>query len=461
MGKRKFAKKIFAACVAAALCAGLAMPASAVFNNLLRDVTGLTGRSEIFLLVSLDDGSVIFSQNEHTRTAPASLTKFITAAVALEQLDDITEPVTVHAEDLAPVRGTAHSDLRDGEQVSAEHLIAAMLLHNASDAAQALAAHIAGSAEDFVPLMNDFAARAGAENTNFANVHGLDEDGHYTTAHDLALMVRHALRRDFPGSAVLERISGSLRHTVPESNLRGPRHLVNFNHITNRYRPHYFMPQAFAGKTGHTAAAGRCVLVTAQQAGFRYLAVVLQGQDAALTPGGPVRNTAKTDARVLINWAFANIRMQQVAETDRAVAEIPVELARGTDHVQLMPAQAVFAFVPQGVHAGNVLIEPIADTMPQSLTAPVQAGQQVGQARVLFAGVEFARVDLVAAEYVALSGTQYAVQVARRVAGSLLFQVIVGLIVLAAIGLVILVLLQRRKKSRKKQLHVLPKVGTR
>ncbi|MCL2446519.1 MAG: serine hydrolase [Oscillospiraceae bacterium] len=454
MGKRKFAKKIFAMCVTAALCAGFAMPTSAVFNNLLRDVTGLTGRSEIFLLVSLDDGSVIFSQNEHTRTAPASLTKFITAAVTLEQLEDINELVTVHADDLAPVRGTAHADLRDGEQLSAESLIAAMLLHNANDAAQALAAHIAGSAEDFVPLMNDFAQRAGAENTNFANVHGLDEDNHYTTAYDLALMVRHALRRDFPGSAVLERISGSLRHTISESNLRGPRHLVNFNHISNRYRPHYFMPQSFAGKSGHTAAAGRCVIVAAQQAGFRYLAVVLQGQDG----GSPVRNSAFIDARVLINWAFANIRMQQVAETDRAVAEIPVELARGTDHVQLMPAREVFAFVPQGVHAGNVLIEPIADTMPESLTAPVQAGQPVGQARILFAGVEFAQVDLIAAEDIALSSTQYMVQVARRVAGSLLFQIIMGLILLAAVGLAILLLLQRRNKRRRKQMRVLPRV---
>ena len=432
------------------------MPASAVFNNLLRDVN-LTGLSEIFLLVSLDDGSVIFSQNEHERTAPASLTKFITAAIALEQLESIDELVTVHGDDLIAVRGTAHADLRDGEQLSAESLIAAMLLHNANDAAQALAAHIAGSVEDFLPLMNDFAARAGAENTNFANVHGLDEDNHYTTAYDLALMVRHALRRDFPGSAVLERISGSLRHTIPESNLRGPRHLVNFNHITNRYRPHYFMPQAFAGKGGQTAAAGRCVMVAAQQAGFRYLAIVMQGQDG----GSPVRNSALMDARALIHWAFANIRMQQVAEADRAVAEIPVEFARGTDHVQLMPAQAVFAFVPQGVHAGNVMIEPIADTMPESLTAPVQAGQQVGQARILFAGVEFARVDLVAAEDVALSGTQYMVQVARNVAGSLLFQVMMGLIVLAAVGLVILLLVQRRNKSRKKQLHVLPRVGPR
>jgi len=454
MGKRKFAKIFFAMCCVLALCAGFVMPAGAVFNNLLRDVSGLTGLSEIFLLVSLDDGSVIFSQNEHTRTAPASLTKFITAAVALEQLESINELVTVHAEDLAPVRGTAHVDLRDGEQLAAEHLIAAMLLHNANDAAQALAAHIAGSVEDFVLLMNEFAARVGAENTNFMNAHGLDEEGHYTTAYDLVLMVRYALRRDFAGSAVLERISGSLRHTIPESNLRGPRHLVNFNHMVNRYRPHYFMPQVFAGKSGNTAAAGRCVLVTAQQAGFRYLVVVLQGQEG----GSPARNSAFLDARALINWAFANIRMQQVAETDRAVAEVPVELGRNTTHVQLMPAQEVFAFVPQGVHAGNVLIEPIVDTMPESLTAPVQAGQQVGQARILFAGVEFARVDLVAAEDVALSGSQYMVQVARRVAGSLLFQVIAGLIVLAAMLLVGIVLWQRRSKRRKRQMHVLPRV---
>lgn len=456
MLKRNFAKIFFSACMVMILCAGLVMPATAQFNNLLRDVN-LTGLSEIFLLVSLDDGSVIFSQNEHARTAPASLTKFITAAVALEQLDHINDMVTVHADDLAPVHGTAHADLRAGEQLSAESLIAAMLLHNANDAAQALAAHSAGSVEAFIVLMNDFATRAGAENTNFTNVHGLDEDDHYTTAHDLALMIQYALRRDFAGSAVLERLSGSLRHTIPESNLRGPRHLVNFNHITNRYRPHYFMPQAFAGKSGHSAAAGRCVIVAAQQAGFRYLAVVLQGQDG----GSPLRNSALLDARTLIHWAFANIRMQQVAEIDRAVAEIPVELARGTSHVQLMPAQEIFAFVPQGVHAGNVLIEPIADTMPETLTAPVQAGQQVGQARILFAGVEFARVDLVAAEDVALSGTQYMVQVARRVAGSLLFQIIMALIVLAAIGLIILLLLQRRNKQRRKQMHVLPRVSTR
>jgi len=463
MAKSKKTKIILTLCCAAVIALASVLPGMAAFNHLLRDVPRMTGLSDIFLLVSLDDGSVIFSQNENRRTAPASLTKVVTTILVLEHVEDLQEVVTAQSCCVNAFAGrqAALAHIRVGEELTVETLLYAMMLHSANDAAQMLAHHVGGDCgPTFVAMMNAFVQRLGLENTRFANAHGLDESNHYTTAADMAVISRYAYGREFSGSAIFERMAGSLRFTMPETNLRNPQHLVNTNRMINRYFPQYFLSDVMGGKTGFTGDAGRCIMATASRAGFRFLVIVMGGQDAAVNDG-PVRNTAKLDARALLEWAFANITMQQVTETDRAVAEIPVAMARHTDHVQLVPAEQLFAFVPDGVHAGNVLLVPIAEDMPEELVAPVVAGQHVGRARIMFAGAEFAQVDLVAAEDVDRSATLYFVELARRAVQTTIARVLLVIVLGVAALYLVLVLIQRSKKKNERQMSVVPGVTTR
>ena len=458
----KAGKMIFVLCLAAVLALAGAAPAGASFNHLLRDVPRLTWESEIFLLISLDDGSVIFSHNERQRTAPASLAKIVTVILVLEHAEDLNEVVAARAEHINYFHGmnAAHMSTRVGEELTVEQLLYGLMLQSANEAARILAEHIAGSVEAFVDMMNEFVQRIGATDSYFTNPHGLDRPGapSHTTAADIALITRYALHRDFRGNALFERMAGSLRFEIPETNNGPRRNLLNTNRMINRYHPQYFSPHVSGVKTGFTNEAGHNIVAMASRGGFRYLAVVMRGQRIALTPDGPLRNTAKTDARALLDWAFANIRMQQVTETDRAVAEIPVDMARNTDRVQLVPSEALFAFVPEGVHSGNVLIEPIPGEMPERITAPVSRGDHVGRARVMFAGTEFAQVDLVAADDVSRSASMYMVELARRAVRTTIARMLLLAVLFVAGVYLAVVVIQQRRRRREKQLRVVPDI---
>jgi len=441
-----------------AMLLGGAIPAGAQFNTLLGEVPKLTGVSEILLLQSLDDGSTIFSKEEYRRTAPASLTKITTAILVLEHCKDLNEVVEVKPYCISMFHGRSSSNagIKTGEELTVEELLYCMLLNSANEASAILADHVAGSVDEFVVMMNDFARERGCVDTQFMNPHGLDEEGHYTTAADIALITRYALSREFSGNAVFEKITGTLSWEVPETNKTKKRSLLNTNRMLNRYHPDYYMSDVSGVKTGNTDQAGDCIAARASRAGFSYLCIVMRGKKAVIPPKTYSVNTAFTDAKALLEWAFVNIKMRQVTETDKAVAEIPVEMARSTDRVQLVPKETLFAFVPDGVNSGNVLIEPIPEKMPASITAPVTKGQLVGRARILYAGAEFTQVDLVAAEDIGRSATMYFVSLARDfvrtpAAKGLLFAVILA----AGIYLGVLVL-QSRRKSREKQLRVVP-----
>jgi D-alanyl-D-alanine carboxypeptidase (penicillin-binding protein 5/6) len=446
-----------------ALLAGSFLPAGAAFNNLLRDVK-ITGVSEILLLESLDDGgSVIFSRNEHLRTAPASLTKMMTAILVLEHCKDLSEAVAAPAYCLEMLYGTDSSNagIRAGEELTVEQLLYCLLVNSANEAATILADYVSGSQQAFVAKMNEKAKALGCENTHYANVHGLDEEGHYTTAADIAKIARYALGKEFKGSAVFERIVGTVTYELPANNKHdSERNLLTTNRMLNKYYPDYYSPNVTGVKTGSTDQAGDCIVARASQGGYNYLCVVMRGQKVVVAGGNSYAvNTAFVDAKALLEWTFANIRLRQVAEKGKAVGGVAVEMARNVDYLQLVPKEDVYALVPEGINSGSVLVEPIADTVPESITAPIQQGDYVALGAIMYAGEEFARVDLVAAENVSRSATMYLVSLAKQAVRSVLAQALLGA-VLIAVGIYIgVLLLQAYRRKRDRQLRVVPDIA--
>ena len=458
----KKAKKFgLALALAAAILAGSLLPAGAAFNNLLRDVK-ITGVSEILLLESLDDGSVIFCRGETTRTAPASLTKLMTAILVLEHCTDLTEVVAAPKHCLELLYGTNSSNagIRIGEQLTVEQLLYCLMVNSANEAATILADYVSGSQEDFVAKMNEKAKALGCENTHYTNVHGLDEEGHYTTAADIAKIARYALSRDFKGAAILEKITATVTYELPANNMHEKaRTLITTNRMINKFYPDYYSPYVTGMKTGSTGNAGDCVVARASRGGYNYLCVVMRGQKVVVTGGSYAVNTAFVDAKALLDWTFANIRLRQVAEKGRAVAGVPVEMGRGADYLQLAPEEDVFALVPEGIGSGNVLIEPIPDSMPESVTAPVRKGQPIARASIQYGGEEFKQVVLVAGDDISRSATMYLVSLAKQAVRSVLAKALLAAVLIAAGIYLGVLLLQAYRRRRDRRLRVLPDIS--
>ena len=162
----------------------------AAFNS------SLDTKADIVLLISLDNGAVIFDKNADKRTAPASLTKITTAILTIENCQNLDEVITIKQSSINAISGTNSSTagLLPGEEISIRNLLYCMMVKSANEAAVVLADYIGGgSVANFVKMMNDFVMDIGCADTHFVNPHGLDADGHYTTANDLALITKHAL----------------------------------------------------------------------------------------------------------------------------------------------------------------------------------------------------------------------------------------------------------------------------
>lgn len=217
------------------------------------------------VLMEASSGTVIFGQNENERLSMASTTKIMTALVALEQLP-LDTSVTATDQSVG-VEGSSIY-LTAGETLTLEDLLYALMLESANDAAETIAVAVAGSVPAFADLMNEKAAELGLSDTHFVNPHGLDAEGHYTTAKELALLTRAALENpDF------QRICATKRHTIPLHETDGVRLLLNHNRLLSSYEG------CIGVKTGFTKKTGRCLVSAAERDGVRLIAVTLGAPD--------------------------------------------------------------------------------------------------------------------------------------------------------------------------------------
>lgn len=234
---------------------------------------------EAALVMDVATGQVVFQRNAHQRRAPASTTKIMTAIVALEK-GRLDEWVTIEE------RHTSEGSLMGllvGDVVTVEDLLWGLLLNSGNDAALALADAVAGSVESFVFLMNQKAAELGLQDTHFVNPHGLDEPGHYSSAYDLAMMARYALR--IPRFAQMVATESRTLETTRIYYLRNTNQLLR---RTDR------VPGVDGVKTGMTDDAGDCLVASVTRQGHQVI-VVLMGSEDRVSGTIP-----------LIDYAFSN-----------------------------------------------------------------------------------------------------------------------------------------------------------
>lgn len=319
------------------------------------------------------EGRVLWSRDADDRRAMASITKIMTSVVALEQtgVDD-----TVEVPKLAARVGESTSELKVGDELTVRELLEALMVKSGNDAAEAIAVGVAGSEKRFVELMNDKAEALGMTDTHFANPHGLDAKGHYTTAADLGVLARYAMTKpEFRRVVGIKHIiigTGKRAHRVPNSNA---------------------LLASYAGangvKTGWTGDAGYSVIASAQRNGVELYAVVL----------GTRSEVARfREARELLDWGFAHYRPQTLATAGSVVAEVPV-----ADYLDVAIPVAVSRDTTTAVLDLDGTIQRTV-SVEESLRAPVERGQRVGVATYTQRGKVVASVPLVAAAEVARPG---------------------------------------------------------
>lgn len=434
----------------------LCVPASASFDT-IADTLGL--HSDTYFLMNLDKGTVIFSSNADKQCPLASLTKIVTATVVLENCSDLETVVAAPEYCIKALLGTGSSiaGIKPGEELTVNDLLHCLLIESANDAAMVLADYIGGGDIDaFVAKMNDLADAHGCTNTNFVNPHGLDDEYQFSSPRDIANLAVYALT--FP---VFKEIVSLNSYTVPATNFRSERRITNTNYLMNPVFKDYYCEYASGVKTGSTSKAGKCVVSTASDGGYNYVGVVMNAPMTNIDDDEPEENCAFVDCKTMFDWVIDNIQYVKISDAATVVAEVPVELSWSTDHVTLAPKENSYELVPAGTSAGSVLIEPIADTVPRSIDAPVKKGDVVCKANVLYAGEAIATIDLVATADVKRSVILLVLDKLK----SFVSLTPVKIILIAAAAffavLVILRIKNKIKKRRRGNLHVVTYNGRR
>lgn len=271
---------------------------------------------ETGVLMEASTGQILFDKGMDEIRYPASTTKVMTTLLILENIEDLSQTVTftdVITPDLEPGNSTINAQV--GEQLTVEQCLYAIMLASANEVCTQMAVYVAGSVENFVSMMNQRASQLGCQNTHFVNANGLPDPNHYTTAHDLALILAAAIQNeDFC------RISGSATYTIPATNMTSsPRNLENSNALINDSEYHY--DGVIAGKTGHTEAAKNTLVTAAARDGMTLVCVVLRSDG----------ENRFIDTVSLFDYGFENFHLSPVYWMSREEPAGYVALPKGVE----------------------------------------------------------------------------------------------------------------------------------
>ena len=343
----------------------------------------ITGEAGV--IIDSNTGLVLFDKNKDAKLEPASTTKVMTALLALENLD--MKKTVIIDEETSFTEGS-RIYLLDGEEVTVEDIMYALLLESANDAAVAIAKEVSGSVEEFSKLMNQRAKEIGAMNTNFVNPHGLHEDGHVSTAYDLALIAQEAMRNQDFRKFIL-----TYRHVIEATNRQPTRFLYNTNRLIYDEKTKVdaygvLRPAKYEGatgiKTGYTPEAGGCLISGAERDGNEFIAVILKSTDLGRFG----------DGISLLDFAFANYKSVTAIKGGTDMGTIKLKNGE-KNKVALVTERNGGVTLPKEASEDIVNKKTV---LPKSIKAPIKEGQQVGVVEIYEGDVLRDKVPIVATE---------------------------------------------------------------
>lgn len=356
------------------ICVCFMMHSVVVFAESNTDL-GLNAKSAI--LMEESTGNILYESNPDERLPIASVTKVMTMLLIMEAVDSgkisLDDMVTVSENAMS--YGGSTMFLETGEQLTVNDMLKGIAVASANDGCVAMAEHLAGSESAFVDMMNEKAKKLGMENTHFMNTNGLDEDDHYSSARDVAIMSRELMKHE----TIFNYTS------IWMDTLRGGKfQLANTNKLIR------FYDGANGLKTGSTSKALCCLSAAAKRNDMQLIAVVL---------GAPTSAERFASAKSLLDYGFANYAVNTQITAGDEVQKIAVE--KGVDkEVGVVASDSCSTLVKKG-QEDNITKEIKID---ETITAPIEAGQKIGTMTISRDGEVIADIDLNASSAVEKKG---------------------------------------------------------
>lgn len=371
--KHRFGVRIFSIWLAAVLL--VLQFSQTVFADEENKKVAMSYTAKAAYLVEQETGKELFCQNETQALAPASLTKLMDLLLIFEALEKgkLTMDQKLTCSAYAKTMGGSEIWLKEGEQMTVEELLKALIVASANDAAVVFAEALAFTEQGFVDLMNQRAEELGLVNTHYQNCTGFDEENHYTCAKDVAVIARELMQRY--GEQIIP-IS-----TIWMDSLRnGETELVNTNRLVRFY-------EGTTGlKTGTTDAAGHCLCATATRGGLSLIGVIMGCKNG---------QTRFEESKQLLDYGFTSFTRCQPENVEKTLQPIPVK--RGTQEevsvkIEKMPQAVVNREDEKNL---EVKVE-----LPESVEAPIEEGETVGKVNLLLGDEILSSESITAAQKV-------------------------------------------------------------
>ncbi len=334
-------------------------------------------RSKNALLYNLDENKILYEKGADEEIAIASLTKIMTAIVAIENINSLNEQVILVSKDFEGLieANASVAGFREGQIVTYRDLLYGLLLPSGADAAQALTRTIAGSKETFVNKMNEKAKELGMQHTHFANETGLDAENHYSTLKDVARLFQYALKNDD-----LKTILQSDRYVMSDTSF-----LVSSTIFKNIKRYQIHMDYILGGKTGTTNHAGLCLASIAHENGTNYMLITARAPYPAKQP------YSFLDAKTIYDYFISHFENKEIVEKNEFLLSLSTQYAK-EDSVQFTSTETIQKYLPMEFHKGEI------ETQYQGIDVVkynTRKGTKLGILELSYQGEIIATIDIV------------------------------------------------------------------
>lgn len=322
------------------------------------------------ILIEESTGKILYEKNSDEKRAPASMTKVMSMLLIMEALDNkqisLNDEITISQN--AADMGGSQLFLQPNQTAKVEDLLKGIAVASGNDAVVAMAEKIAGSEEKFVDMMNKKAKELGLKNTQFKNPHGLDAEGHYTSAHDMAIMAKELIKH----KNILNYTSIYEEYLTKSDGTK--LWMVNTNKLVKFYKG------VDGLKTGFTQTAGYCLTATAMKNNTRLISVVM-GEDTSAN--------RSTDTVNLLNYGFNSYKVNTIIKKEKNIAKVKVNKGK-EDKVYIRTKENVNELLNVNEKAKKYTLVPEV----KNITAPVKVGEKVGILKIKYQNKVVEEVDL-------------------------------------------------------------------
>ena len=395
--------------------------------------------AESVILMDADTKAILYEKNAYDKHYPASITKLMTALLAIENLSP-DDTITFTQEAVYSIEpGSNHLWMDVGEQITVDQALHGLLLESANEVANGLGEAVSGSIDGFAKLMTDRAKELGAQNTNFVNPNGLHDPNHYTTAYDMALIASYLTTNDY----FLQIMKDTSYQIPPTNKMNEIRYLAQQHPLINPVKnPSLFREDAIGGKTGYTNEARQTLVTMARRGDTTLVAVVLKAE----------KSNVYSDTNTLLDYGFNSYTSKTLHTSDEIIKSLPMYAVKSGQmylaaNCGLSLTKDAKILVNNQVDTNNITL---SFNLPDSLTSTAQIGDRVGSVDFVLDSKTLYSADLVISKIDAEPEPNFVLLYGKVFLKSPWF-IVLMIISMVLIIMLILFILKRNNNNRKRR----------